>query len=182
MDISRRLESKHYWNLSEEQEEGTTSVVSTKVVAALSPRHSSHDNKSRGRGRSSGEAAAPDIILSLKDANYKSIMFSFFRKLGADASDKRDPDKEKVVKDEVYDLFKNSGGKLMVYEGKGSKAGLIEVDEKTARNSKCDVLVFLAMCLFVRIIRGLKHFTLFYALRRNCNGYLQEIRIATPLE
>ncbi len=78
-----------------------------------------------------------NIVLSMKDPTYKATMFSFFQKLGVKTSDKRNVDKETQVKNEAYDFFKNSGGRLMTYINfRRPDEGVVEVDEKTARDSK----------------------------------------------
>jgi hypothetical protein len=78
-----------------------------------------------------------NIVLSMKDPTYKATMFSFFQKLGVKTSDKRNVEKETQVKNEAYDFFKNSGGRLMTYINfRRPDEGVVEVDEKTARDSK----------------------------------------------
>ena len=73
----------------------------------------------------------------MKDPTYKATMFSFFQKLGVKTSDKRNVEKETQVKNEAYDFFKNSGGRLMTYINfRRPDEGVVEVDEKTARDSK----------------------------------------------
>lgn len=83
-----------------------------------------------------------DVILSMRDANYKATMFSFFQKLGAKTSIQRDPDEEKKVKEEAYDFFKNSGGRLMIYRTKSVADGLMKADDKAAWSSKCFGLIY----------------------------------------
>ena len=79
-----------------------------------------------------------DIILSLKDSTYKTIMHQYFRKLEETMQDGvRDEDKEKKVKEEVYTLLKNAGGRLLKYEDhRRPDLGFIHVDDETARNSE----------------------------------------------
>ena len=78
-----------------------------------------------------------NIVLSMKDPTYKATMFSFFQKLGVKTSDKRNVERETQVKNEAYDYFKNSGGRLMTYINfRRPDEGVVEVDEKTARDSK----------------------------------------------
>lgn len=78
-----------------------------------------------------------NIVLSMKDPTYKATMFSFFQKLGVKTSDKRNVERETQVKNEAYDFFKNSGGRLMTYINfRRPDEGVVEVDEKTARDSK----------------------------------------------
>jgi len=88
------------------------------------------------------------IIVSMKDPNYKAIMFSFFRKLGAVSRDKRDGNEETRVKEEAFNFFKNySGGRFMNYVNyRSTKDGIVEVDEKTARISELCVLHSFSMC------------------------------------
>jgi len=65
-------------------------------------------------------------------------MYTAFQELGTDRD--RDYDEEKRVKDAVFTLLKSSGGRFMSYRnGKRPEEGLIIVDEKTARQSKCNV-------------------------------------------
>lgn len=92
---------------------------------------------SKGSGRNSG-AENNDIIVSMTDANYKLVMFSFFQKLGTKRHRDRDVDQENRVKDEVYALFKNSGRRLMSYVNhRRPQEGLVELNEENARFSKC---------------------------------------------
>lgn len=79
-----------------------------------------------------------DIILSLRDPNYKHVIFTANQKLGTHPN--RDNDEEMRVKEEVFNMLKISGGRFMCYQnGKRPQEGLIEVDEKTARKSECEL-------------------------------------------
>jgi len=77
-----------------------------------------------------------DIILSLKDSTYKTIMHQYYRKLDETMlNGVRNEDEEKRVKEEVYTLLKNAGGRLLKYEDhRRPDLGFIHVDEETARN------------------------------------------------
>ena len=79
-----------------------------------------------------------DIILSLKDSTYKTIMHQYYRKLDETMlNGVRNEDEEKRVKEEVYTLLKNAGGRLLKYEDhRRPDLGFIHVDEETARNSE----------------------------------------------
>ena len=77
------------------------------------------------------------IILSLKDAHYRQIMFTAFQKLGAHPYSSRDAGEEKRVREETYNLLKSMGRKLMKYRDfRRNKDEFVELDEKAARQSK----------------------------------------------
>jgi hypothetical protein len=84
-----------------------------------------------------------DIILSLTDANYKSIMFSYFRKLG----DMTDEEEETKVIDEAFNFFKISGDRFVRYQDWRHPAlGFIPVDDKKARQSKYHSIEMFVWC------------------------------------
>ena len=78
------------------------------------------------------------IVLSMKDPNYKSIMFSYFQKLGATPKHLRDKKEEERVEKEVVALLKKlGGGRFVKYINfRSPHLGVVEVDEKTARTSE----------------------------------------------
>ena len=78
------------------------------------------------------------IVLSMKDPNYKSIMFSYFQKLGATPKHLRDKNEEERVEKEVVALLKKlGGGRFVKYINfRSPHSGVVEVDEKTARTSE----------------------------------------------
>ena len=110
-----------------------------------------------------------DVVLSMRDANYKATMFSFFQKLGAKTSVQRDLDEEKKVKEEAYDFFKNSGGRLMIYRTKSVADGLMKADDKAAWSSKCcgSHIIWYIFNLF----RLTSYHHLYTSLHRNLYGY-----------
>ena len=64
-------------------------------------------------------------------------MYSFFRQAGAFTAHEGDQDEEKRVRNEAYNFFKGLGGRMMKLRNhRKPKAGLVEVDEETARKSK----------------------------------------------
>lgn len=83
-----------------------------------------------------------DIILSLKDSTYKTIMHQYFRKLEDNMKDgMRDEEKERNTKEEVFKLLKNAGGRLLTYvDHRRTKLGFNQVDERTARLSEYTIL------------------------------------------
>ena len=166
-DISRRKESESHWNgvdltsdisLSLQEQEKEAAVEEEEEEANLGSDdddgsdYEDDSNSSQSVQTSSGN----DIILSLRDANYKSIMFSFFRQLGTRQYLDEVSDEEKRVKEEVFNIFQSSGGRLMRHrDGRRPKEGLFEVDEKTARESKCDcdLSVFLGVSFVTKVLR-----------------------------
>jgi hypothetical protein len=76
-----------------------------------------------------------DIILSLKDSTYKTIMYQYFRKLDENIKNgARDEEEERKIKEEVYNLLKNAGGRLLNYaDYRKPNLGFIQVDEEAAR-------------------------------------------------
>ena len=92
------------------------------------------------------------VIISMKDPNYKAIMFSAFRKLGAIPTHQRDDETERRVKEETFHLIKNySGGSFMHYvDWRYPDEGITEVDEKTARTSElcCSCVISLFTDIF----------------------------------
>ncbi len=88
------------------------------------------------------QTSGNDIILSMKEANYRMIMFSFFRQLKVHAVKERDRDEERRVRNEAYDFLKGLGGRMMKYRNRlKPEEGLVDVDEKTARASKFHLLL-----------------------------------------
>ncbi len=83
-----------------------------------------------------------DIILSLKDGTYRTIMHQYFRKLEDNMEDgRRDEEEERKTKEEVFKLLKNAGGRLLTYvDHRRTKLGFNQVDEKTARSSEYTIL------------------------------------------
>ena len=82
------------------------------------------------------------IVLSMMNPNYKSIMFSYFQKLGATPKELRDEDEEERVEQEVFALLKKvGGGRFVKYINfRSPQLGVVEVDERTARASELCVL------------------------------------------
>lgn len=83
----------------------------------------------------SKKQVAPQVVfLSLKDDFYRTNIFSYFRELG---SQKVSDEKEKRVKEDAYNFFKNSGCKLVQYNNwKKPDMGYYEVDEHYAQRSE----------------------------------------------
>ena len=98
---------------------------------------SGDSNSNVAQEEASSENNSCDVIISMKDPNYKSTMFSFFQKLGAKSKGERDYDEEMKVKVEAFSFFKNSGGRLMTYINyRRPEDGLVEVEDEIARESK----------------------------------------------
>lgn len=144
-DISRRLESQAKWkgvDLDSEVQEKDAAVEEEEEEATIlgSDEEEEEDgidyedySKSSQPVKTSGNV----IILSMKDANYKMIMFSFFRQLKVHALKERDRDEEKRVSNEAFDFLNGLGGRMMKYRNRlKPEEGLVDVDEKTARASK----------------------------------------------
>ncbi len=147
---SRRITTNYHQDYSSDgtipspdhqQDSRMVEDCATSAEAAPSPQ-SSRDGSSRTttttitQGKTLNKTDC-NIVLSMKDPTYKATMFSFFQKLGVKTSDKRNVEKETQVKNEAYDFFKNSGGRLMTYINfRRPDEGVVEVDEKTARDSK----------------------------------------------
>lgn len=80
-----------------------------------------------------------DIILSLKDSTYKTIMHQYYRKLAAieDLDGVNGRKEEKNIKEEVFTLLKNAGGRLLSYvDDRNPSMGFIQINDKTARASE----------------------------------------------
>jgi len=144
MDISRRMESQTRW---------VGVDLSTDMSLLLQPKEAAVDEEEEtilGSDDDDGsdyeddsnsslpvQESGNDAILSMKNANYKTIMFSFFRQLKTHAVHERDKDEEKRVKNEAFALLKSLGGRMMKYRNRMKPSdGLVEVDEKTARLRK----------------------------------------------
>lgn len=94
--------------------------------------------------------AQNDIILSLKDSTYKAIMHQYFRKLEENTKTGigRDEEKEKKIKEEIYNLLKNAGGRLLNFiDHRRPNLGFINLNEETARLSE---YMYLLLCLYFR--------------------------------
>lgn len=114
-DISRRNESKYIWG-----------------VTATSP-----PDKSKGTLSHPKMIVPENIFLSLTNDYYRENLFVFFRKLGAKKESQRDSEEEKRVKEEAYNFFKTSGGKLVKHNNwKKPEMGYYEVDDESARTSE----------------------------------------------
>ena len=141
-DISRRLESQNRWmgvDLASEVQEKDAAVEEEEEEATIlgSDEDSDYEDDSK-----SSLPSGNDIILSMKEANYRMIMFSFFRQLKVHAVKERDRDEEKRVRNEAYDFLKGLGGRMMKYRNRlKPEEGLVDVDEKTARASKFHLLL-----------------------------------------
>lgn len=154
-DISRRLESQARWKGvdldSEVQEQDLAAVEEEEEEATILGSDEEDDDGSDNEEDSKSSLPAPsgnDIILSMKDANYKMIMFSFFQQLKVHTVKERDQDEEKRVRNEAYDFLNGLGGRMMKYRNRlRPEEGLVDVDEETARAckfylSRCHTLSF----------------------------------------
>lgn len=82
------------------------------------------------------EVAHNDIVLSLKDSTYKTIMYQYFRKLEETKQDGVGAEDEEI-REEVFTLLKNAGGRLLKYkEHRRPEMGFIHMDDETARTSE----------------------------------------------
>lgn len=114
-DISRRRESKGIWS------KNTSAASPNKIVLPHTK-----------------TIVPQSIFLSLKDDFYRENLFGYFRKLGAKSERQRDSEEEKRVKEEAYNFFKTSGGKLVKHnDWKKPELGFYEVDDEYARKSEC---------------------------------------------
>ena len=78
-----------------------------------------------------------DMILSLKDEQYRTVMFKAFRKLGAKKESERDKDLERQTKMDVFNSFKDSGIRMVKHINyRKPDLGLMEADDAYARDSK----------------------------------------------
>jgi len=83
-----------------------------------------------------------DMVLSLKDEQYRTALFQAFRKLGAKKETERDKDVERQTKLDVFNSFQDSGIRFVKHINyRKPDLGLMEADEAYARDSKC--IVFL---------------------------------------
>lgn len=144
MDISRRLESKPRWDgvdlatdMSLLFQEKEAAVDEEEETILGSDDDDGSDYEDDSNSSLPVQASGNDAILSMKNANYKTIMFSFFRQLKTHAVHERDRNEEKRVKNEAFALLKSLGGRMMKYRNRMKPSdGLVEVDEKTARLRK----------------------------------------------
>ncbi len=84
-----------------------------------------------------------DMILSLRDEQYSSVMFKAFRKLGAKRESERDKDLERQTKLDVFNYFKDSGVRMVKHINyRKPDLGLMEADDTYARDSKWDEILF----------------------------------------
>ncbi len=189
-DITARMESSHHWRNAKEnfandipsfQQEDSAEVEEeeeeeSEEEESLSVSSDEEDTSDYEDGSTSSSLLllpvlkkGKDVVLSMRDANYKATMFSFFQKLGAKTSVQRDPDEEKKVKEEAYDFFKNSGGRLMIYRTKSVADGLVKADDKAAWSSKYFGLIYFVH--FLSSFRLTSYHHLYTSLHRNLYGY-----------
>ena len=141
-DISRRLESEKRWNgveLASVLQEKDAAEEEETILGSDEGEDDEDGSDFEDDSRSSLllQASGNDAILTMQNANYKAIMYSFFRQVGAARPYNRDQDKENRVKNEAYNFFKGLGGRMMKFRNYSKpEEGLVEVDEKTARLSK----------------------------------------------
>ena len=144
MDISRRMESQTRWDgvdLATDMSllfQGKEAAVDEEEETILgSDDDDGSDYEDDSNSSLPVQGSGNDAILSMKNANYKAIMFSFFRQLKAHVVHERDRNEEKRVKNEAFALLKSLGGRMMKYRNRMKPAdGIVDVDEKTARLRK----------------------------------------------
>lgn len=111
-----------------------------------------NDNGSESNAIPADSVNHNDIILSLKDSTYKTIMHQYFRKLAAieDLEGMNDRKEEKNIKEEVFTLLKNAGGRLLSYvDDRNPSMGFIQINDKTARASEYYILLYHSFwCIF----------------------------------
>lgn len=144
-DISRRLESQARWNgvdLNIELQEKDAAVEKEdEELVDEGSDYEEEDSKFKSSLSLPIQTSGNDIILSMKDENYKKIMFSFFRQLKVHAVKERDRDEERRVRNEAYDFLNGLGGRMLKYRNRMKpEDGLVDVDEKTVRASKYHLL------------------------------------------
>lgn len=69
-----------------------------------------------------------DTILSLRDAKYRDVLVSCFHRLGTE----QDKDKNHEAADEVFQIFKQEGGRFFKPTGRGKDADCDQVEESQA--------------------------------------------------
>eukprot|EP00985_Skeletonema_marinoi_P002003 scaffold814_cov128-Skeletonema_marinoi.AAC.8 len=76
-----------------------------------------------------------DMVLSLKDEQYRTALFQAFRKLGAKKETERDKDVERQTKLDVFNSFQDSGIRFVKHINyRKPDLGLMEADEAYARD------------------------------------------------
>ena len=141
-DISRRLESSAHWNHE---------IVSNPPSKEAAPKKESTDKKAPVKKAKKGTAAKKktsrpqqhngtigynnndDVIMSMTDANYKSTMYSYFRKLEKST----DEEDEEKLKNEVFNLLKKKGGRIYRYlDWRHHELGVVELDDQKVMRSE----------------------------------------------
>lgn len=99
----------------------------------------SNSSKTSDTSDSEEEPTTNDAILTLRDPTYLGVLHQYFKKLGPKTSP-NDPDfTEAMASKEVFDMFKNKGGKfLKLKNGRSFEGGYIEVDDDEAMESEYD--------------------------------------------
>ena len=140
-DICRRLESQRHWNDGKVIGSNPRRGVGRKKKNEAKIGTPSQEDSRRSHPQNDDNNG--DIILSMTDADYKSIMFSYFRKLG----DTTDEEEEKKVIDEAFNFFKISGDRFVRYQDWRHPAlGFIPLDDKEARESKYNSIEVFVRC------------------------------------
>lgn len=104
-----------------------------------SPRKVNPANEQESNHVESFQPTDHDMILSLKDEQYRTVMFKAFRKLGAKKESERDKDIERQTKMDVFNSFKDSGVRMVKHINyRKPDLGLVEADDAYARDSKCN--------------------------------------------
>jgi len=87
------------------------------------------------------EEPTNDVVLTLRDPTYLNVLHQYFKKLGPKTSPNNPDFTEAMAAKEVFDMFKNKGGKfLKLKNGRTFEGGYIEVDDDEAMDSEYDYL------------------------------------------
>ena len=80
-----------------------------------------------------------DSILSLSDPTYRHILEEFFIRLGPKTKGKKVNESELTeaeAAEEVFNIFKNKGGRLLKRQSLRNASGVVAIDDEEARKSK----------------------------------------------
>lgn len=102
-----------------------------KVVSKPKPGVYVYENTNRVLFDSSGretDQRENDVVISLRDAKYRDTLLPYFHELGT----VQDKDKNKEAADEVFEMFKEEGGRFFKPNGRGKDADCDQVDDSYA--------------------------------------------------
>ena len=135
-------EAEEQSDSEEEDDESRSSRGSRGGHRKVSSKKASPADKEDGP-TDSFQPTANDMVISLKDEQYREVLFKAYRKLGAKKEQERDKDLERQVKLDVFNSFKNSGTRFVKHINyRKPDLGLIEADDVYARESKFIKYIF----------------------------------------